>query len=84
MEDIEEDVVSILGPIRTSTVRCRSNLVGIPEWREEGGDWNPSSWEPISQLDLQGMPERRPFRRSHISAGCREELAPAALAPQRQ
>ena len=48
MEDIEEDVVSILGPIRTSTIRCRSNPVEIPEWREEGGVWNPSSWEPRS------------------------------------
>ena len=76
MEDIEEDVVSILRPMRTSTVRCRTNPIGSHEWREEGGAWNPTIWGPISHLELEGMLERRPFRRSHISDGSREELAP--------
>jgi hypothetical protein len=84
MEDIEEDVVSILRPIRTSAVRCRTNPIGSHDWREEGGAWNPTIWGPISHLEVEGMPERRPFRRSHISDGSREELAPALVIQHQQ
>jgi hypothetical protein len=78
MDDIEHDVVSLLKPIRTSTVRCFTNPIGSHDWREEGRAWNPIVWE------LEGMPERRPFRRSHISDGSKEELAPVHATQHQQ